>query len=95
MVKGMSEGRRNIDIDGECLEQVNKFKQLRAMVNSKGTLKAEINERTAATRKLLNAIKSNFFEKKSKTNTNLRIRDSYLKAKKQTANHGNEIPEIN
>lgn len=55
----------NIKIGNEDVEQLNKFKYLDGITNSKGEMKDEINVRIASTGSLFNAIKTMFPEKRS------------------------------
>ena len=47
-------------MEAQDIEQVGVFKYLGGIINSRGTLEGEINERIAKTEKLHNAIKTSF-----------------------------------
>lgn len=63
MVIGNSEEKHSIELDGKYLEQVKSYKYLAVVINSKGNLEEEINERVAKTGRLFNSIKSSFLGK--------------------------------
>lgn len=64
MVIGNLEEKHSIEIDGKYLEQVKCYKYLGVVINSKGNLEEEINERVAKTGRLFNSIKASFLGKK-------------------------------
>ena len=61
MIIGNESLTHNVKIEGT--EQTCMFKHLGGNMNSRGTLEDEINERTAKTRKLYNAIQTSFLSK--------------------------------
>ena len=64
MVIGNSEEKHSIELDGKYLEQVKSYKYLGVVINRKGNLEEEINERVAKTGRLFNSIKSSLLGKK-------------------------------
>ena len=64
MIIGDINQSMHIQIENEEIEQVNKFKYLGGIINCRGDMEDEINERIASTGRLFNVIKSNFLSKK-------------------------------
>lgn len=61
---GKPDIKHNILVEGEKLEQVDKYKYFSVVVNNEGNLNDEIKERITTTGKLFNGIKPSFLSKK-------------------------------
>ena len=63
MIMGTESLTHNVEIEGQDIEQVGMFKYPGGIINSRGTLKDEINERIAKTGQLYRVIKTSFLSK--------------------------------